>query len=280
MVAVLAIGIFALPNTAALFSGQHSWYDLGAGGNDVPCEKCHGDIADEMNSMPAGVGAPHRTYPCAHCHRISGFGENDGNGMTYASGNGNGSTPGKEAHAASTVECMDCHDLNYMWGRPPLPPSDHHKDNPDYQVAPLGEGGGGPYPGCGFGPGDYGPYHCHAPPRQQDNIAQIRTGGFGLTDFDNTGAYYYWKTWPEDTGNHSAHRKFVLDAMNETLMDGANEACIAYHTHVGINITWTKNVVLEFTASEDENGNWTIPDFSAAGSNVTESAWENEWVNP
>jgi len=29
-IAVIAIGIFALPSTVSLFSGQHSWYDLGA----------------------------------------------------------------------------------------------------------------------------------------------------------------------------------------------------------------------------------------------------------
>jgi hypothetical protein len=49
-VAICAIGIFALPGTVSIFSGQHSWYDLSAGQNEVPCEKCHGDIADEMIS--------------------------------------------------------------------------------------------------------------------------------------------------------------------------------------------------------------------------------------
>jgi len=29
-VAVVAMGIFALPGTVSLFSGQHSWYGLGA----------------------------------------------------------------------------------------------------------------------------------------------------------------------------------------------------------------------------------------------------------
>jgi len=47
--------------------------------------------------------------------------------MTYASGDGSGSTAGQQAHAAVAVECMDCHDLNYMFGRPPHPPSNHHK---------------------------------------------------------------------------------------------------------------------------------------------------------
>jgi len=44
-IAIVAIGIFTLPSTVSLFSGQHSWYDLSGGGNQVPCEKCHADIA-------------------------------------------------------------------------------------------------------------------------------------------------------------------------------------------------------------------------------------------
>ena len=58
-VAIVAIGIFALPSTVSLFSGQHSWYDLSesvggtSGANNVPCVKCHADIADEMISTGA-----------------------------------------------------------------------------------------------------------------------------------------------------------------------------------------------------------------------------------
>jgi len=110
-VAVVAIGIFALPSTISLLSGQHSWYYLGvsiegaSGRNNVPCEKCHADIADEMISTGA-----HSDLTCAMCHRTL-FTD-----YTYARGHYNiGSTeyditPGQEAHAASTVECMDCHD--------------------------------------------------------------------------------------------------------------------------------------------------------------------------
>jgi len=83
-----------------------------------------------------------------------------------------------------------------------------------------------------------------------------------------------------DTGERAAHKKFVLDAMNESLMAGANEACIACHTRIGVNITWTKNVYMEFTAEEDEFGNWTITGFTAGGENVTQVNSPNEWTNP
>ncbi|MFV9677412.1 MAG: hypothetical protein ACNYVW_07160, partial [Methanosarcinales archaeon] len=78
-----------------------------------------------------------------------------------------------------------------------------------------------------------------------------------------------------------AHKQFVLDAQdNSSLMEGANEACIACHTRVGVNITWTKCERMNFTAIKDETGNWTIPGFTAEGTNITHVNSSNEWTNP
>ena len=85
--------------------------------------------------------------------------------------------------------------------------------------------------------------------------------------------------WGSDTGEKAAHKKFVLDAMNESLMDGANEACLACHTRIGVNITWTKRVHMEFTAIEDAAGNRAIPEFTAGGENVTQVNTSNSWTN-
>lgn len=98
------LGIFALPATVSLFAGQHVWYDLGAEGNQVPCVKCHADVADELEA-----GGHHKDLysddineACDACHR--------GNtSMTYASGTGDSAIPGEEAHAASTINCGYCH---------------------------------------------------------------------------------------------------------------------------------------------------------------------------
>jgi hypothetical protein len=70
-VAIVAIGIFALPSSVSLFSGQHTWYDLSGDGNDVPCEKCHAEIKDEMISIDNGV---HETVKCEGAPRAGGFG--------------------------------------------------------------------------------------------------------------------------------------------------------------------------------------------------------------
>ena len=232
--AIIAIGIFALPQTMALFSGQHSWYKLGPGGNDIPCEKCHGDIAAEMIDSSNGA---HRNLTCAMCHRTC-FAN-----YTYASGEGTGSTPGKEAHAASTVECMACHGIYHdsgVW------------DHWSYAE----------YSDCS---------KCHWNGVYTDFIS---AGGFGIEDPAHPGH----NTTDTDTGEKAAHRAFVLESMNNSLMEGANEACIGCHTRVGVNISWTKNTVLDFTASENETGSWTITDFQATGSNTTESSYMNNWT--
>jgi len=71
----------------------------------------------------------------------------------------------------------------------------------------------------------------------------------------------------------------VLDAIDEPLMEGANEACLACHTRIGVNITWTKRVHLDFNATEDGAGNWSIPSFTAGGENVTQVNTSNSWTN-
>jgi hypothetical protein len=239
-VAVIAIGIFALPSTVSLFSGQHSWYDLSAQGNNVPCEKCHADIADEMSHT-----GPHVDMECWHCHKTG-----DLTGFTYASGDGTGSTSGQEAHAASAVECMACHEgfgadscLSCHFGATSVHPAEWNDTS-----------------AC---------ENCHKDPGGQSSHSstKLEAGGFNLTVNSSS-----------DTGELAAHKVFVLDAIDEPLMEGANEACIACHTRVGVNITWTKNENLEFTATEDANGEWTIPSFAAGGENVTQVNTSNTWT--
>ena len=109
---VLSLGIVALPASMSLFAGQHTWYNLGAEGNQVPCVKCHADVADELDA--GQPPSPHKKLivddindACEACHR------SNLTGYTYASGDTSGATPGKEAHAASTVACMECHEYGH-----------------------------------------------------------------------------------------------------------------------------------------------------------------------
>ena len=233
-IAVVTIGTFALPNTVSLFSGQHTWYDLGesvggtSGVNNVPCEKCHADVAEEMTSGANGV---HGSFTCAMCHRAPFT------GYTYARGHyEHGGTkpprPGQEVHAASTVECMDCHDGAGDKGT-------NHWSDREY----VGR--------CGV---------CHTPGWWYD-ATKISAGGFGLTSV------------PGDTGSNAAHKTFVLNAINNTDMEGANEACIACHTHIAVKINWTHAYSLEFNATYGLDlppTHFNVSEFNANGTaNVT-----------
>jgi hypothetical protein len=150
---------------------------------------------------------------CEDCHRAffsynrTEQGENPADyspKYTYAIGLGTGSTPGKEAHAASTVECMDCHgvvgDIKLEgWAKF----TTEHASNNDY---------GYDQP-CG---------RCHAG-NNFDNV--FAAGGFNLTKGQNAraadGSNIGWDYGPEnDTGELAAHKKFVLDAMEDDTMSG------------------------------------------------------------
>ncbi|MCK4731224.1 MAG: hypothetical protein KAT65_02090 [Methanophagales archaeon] len=222
IIAIVAIGIFALPSTVSLFSGQHTWYKISDVGNQLPCEKCHQDIQDEMVSGDNGV---HKNLdaPGCNCHRVTPPETRISTGVAEGSGGG---IPGTTAHAAATIACMICHEqgLNYPFA-----------------------------------------------------------GGFNQSAvYDGTSVppdeRYYYNHSDDSGGEHAAHNAFINQAINDTLMEDSNEACIACHTRVGVNISWTKNEYLEFTAGEDKFGNWTVEDFAAGGDNETQVNYSNDWT--
>jgi hypothetical protein len=225
-IAVVAIGIFALPSTVSLFSGQHSWYDLGATGNDVPCLKCHGDIYDEMVATSPKNGVHRGMNKSCECHRVSGTG--------VAIGDTDGSTPGTTSHAAETIACMICHENATRTGKPL-----------EYPFA----------------------------------------GGFNTTwvyDFTGapTGDDRYNYSWGDDKGGeYAAHNDFIRESIKDPLMTDSNEACIACHTRIGVNITWRKSTTMHFDASEDHNGTWLLSNFTAHGYDYYNSTYQNNWTN-
>ncbi len=109
-VIIAATGLVVLPNTVSLFAGQHYWYNLSYS-KTVPCQKCHADVFEELNLSNFHIhwGDPTRAdaQDCAACHRSN-------LSITYANVTGSYTqvVPGKQAHAASVVACMLCHQLN------------------------------------------------------------------------------------------------------------------------------------------------------------------------
>jgi hypothetical protein len=217
-IAIVAVGLFALPHSVSLFSGQHTWYDLSeSAASDIPCEKCHADINDEMLDADNGIHEALAGPGCT-CHRI--------NASSVAIGGygGKAPEPGTTAHAAETVACMVCHE----------------------------DGTGLPFAG-GF----------------SQEAVEAAAGG-------STTPYTY--SSGGRGGEHAAHNQFIGQAIDDTLMEDSNEACIACHTRVGVDIQWTKNVGMNFQARENDLGVWTVSDFTATGHDITNVSSANEWV--
>jgi hypothetical protein len=99
-IAIGAIGLVALPQTLALFAGQHNFYDtIGQNAAAIPCEKCHADIFSEL-SQPGSVNAVHKAQGCSGCHVTTAPTKE---GLTQ------GGSPTNDFHAAALPLCLDCH---------------------------------------------------------------------------------------------------------------------------------------------------------------------------
>jgi len=117
MIVFLAVVAIVLPPTVSLFLGQHNWYDIDAAGNQIPCQKCHADIYEELNQSGsnyhknAGTPGVADEDDCRFCHQAN-------ESITYAKGDGTYQA-GVEAHAASTISCAYCHLDPGVSGAPP-----------------------------------------------------------------------------------------------------------------------------------------------------------------
>ena len=279
-----ATGLVILPNTVSLFAGQHYWYDLsgiaGDIGGQVPCEKCHADVAEEMG---AGVG-PHMgetgygRFECEYCHRTFWFEESDDVNQTiynkyyhtYATVKNTYTNyePGKEAHAASTVPCMYCHSgAEWGWYHPYMFTSQGCSCHGTADTGSTGDWreyyyhGDRFYTGTGSDPGECLKCHGTGDGRTHGPIYIPPAGGFGLTaDTVN------------DTGILAAHKAFVLEAIKDNTLTDANEACIACHTAVPVKINWTHARSIEFNITLGDTiitpygpHNWTITNWKPNG---------------
>ncbi len=191
-IAIAVAGLIALPETLALFSGQHNFYDVlsnnayagnGTGNTAIPCEKCHADIAAELQS---DANSPHSNQSCQTCH------------MTVAlSSEGIKNSENGSFHAAADPACLDCH-------------------------------------------------------------------GNNATTVDNVSAPDAMNIF-----NNSIHEPFAAGSLNSSLLKDANEACVACHTHVAVNITWKKIAMINFTALGATDGSWNVTDFNFTTTIIT-----------
>ncbi len=106
-IALLAVGMYFLPATLSIFSGQHTFVN----GSEVNCMKCHNDIYNEIYPSGGGTQPPHWSFgqTCNACHRTGAVPPFWDVGISAYTETNVTSNP--NAHAAVTVECVFCHDL-------------------------------------------------------------------------------------------------------------------------------------------------------------------------
>ncbi|MFP3910315.1 MAG: hypothetical protein ACLFVI_00255 [Archaeoglobaceae archaeon] len=110
VVAMMATGVLVLPQAVSLFAGQHYWYSINDSGNQIPCQKCHADVFEELDqssfhiNFSGGTEGQADQTDCEACHRSNA-------NIKYAEGDGDFQA-GDEAHAASVIACMLCHQWN------------------------------------------------------------------------------------------------------------------------------------------------------------------------
>lgn len=112
VLAVLAVGFFAMPSTLSVYTGQHTFNKNGSA--DDFCLKCHGDVYNELTWNGYGGQAPPHTSAglqyCKVCHRTGQLFYMAG--LFKISGAPNVTLANRSGtHAAITVECIFCHDM-------------------------------------------------------------------------------------------------------------------------------------------------------------------------
>jgi len=112
LIAVVAVGMFVLPSSLALYTGSHDFY----GAEEVDCGKCHSSAAGDQIGASIQNGSAHLSLTCKDCH-YGVAGVVGGRFAVDVVGNDSGQ-PGSSvtAHAAGiTVNCIDCHSYNDLY---------------------------------------------------------------------------------------------------------------------------------------------------------------------
>ena len=71
------------------------------------------------------------------------------------------------------------------------------------------------------------------------------------------------------TGPEEVHKDFANGAKNSSLLKDGNEACISCHTHIRVNISWSRPSTMSFNSSINNNGTWSLSNFTGEGRNFT-----------
>lgn len=253
-VAVMVVGMFAMPETLSLFAGQHTFKNANEVANDTGCRKCHEDIYEEMHNpqnnvhwnIPGAKGT-FDVFACTECHSVT-------NVSTYFSMN---VTVKEKAHAATTVPCLSCHSslkglrsgANYCMschGYTLSPGPDQfpmHALAWKYRVGHVSNHPDGKH--CG---------QCHLDANNptKDNV-YIKLVNSTITGIDEAHKLYYYES------------KYPDNQTTIRLKD-SNTACVGCHTHTLVTNTWVRKGGYKLTA-DVTSGSWNVS-FSINQTNV------------
>ncbi len=240
--AVLAVGLFALPATLSLFSGQHTFKNTSEVAGDNGCRKCHEDVYEEMHSpinkvhwnLPGAKGSKD-VFSCAECHNVTNVSTYFQSGYSNSSG----------AHAATTVACLACHSglkglragasyCTSCHGMTLTPGPDQfpmHALAWKYGVGHVSNHPNGKH--CG---------QCHldATHPAKANVF-IKLVNATITGRDEAHSLYYYES--KYPGNQTTIR-----------LKDANTACLGCHSHAGVNITWKRSIGYELSVNVTGDG--------------------------
>ncbi|MCZ7384152.1 MAG: hypothetical protein O8C63_05310 [Candidatus Methanoperedens sp.] len=242
--AVVAVGLFALPSTMSLFAGQHTWVDL----DEFKCQKCHQDIYDELTTKSAYHGGFETSYgnACARCHYTTPNGNKTGANLTaqqWQKKNSNGTTGYSNdtngyyqavnftAHSAITVECLACHGTS---NRTFNATSQKWSNNPAIGL-------------------------------QSDTEAH-KVFYYASVSNKSVGDVNYSSLLDKNILASGVPLWYDTSMPNQTVVQlkGTNAACIGCHTHAVVNITWNRAIGYEMNANVTNTG-WDV-DFTGVSS--------------
>jgi len=292
-ISLLSVSVLALPNVVSMFAGQHYWYDLTDEVNDVPCEKCHADVAEEMSvliSAHTGETTGQR-FKCEYCHRIFPITDNglmqsqNVNETIYQSylrdfaRAGQDAVPGKDAHAASTIACLYCHSGQSFTN------TILHSGGKDCTECGCHEGGHGHDSSEYFSVSDC--ENCHQGmgwtalyqfPYDPNNVVMTYTEG--IFRIPPAGGFN-WTANTSDTGQLAAHKSFIEESIKDKTLEHCNEACIACHTSTAVKINWQHARSIEFDIGLEEQlitrygvHNWSVGNWKYNGT-ASSTVWGN-----
>ncbi len=243
LVAVISIGIFALPTTVSRFTGQHTFKNASEVASDSGCRKCHEDIYEEMHSatnqvhwnVPGPKGS-NDVFQCTECHTV------DFDISVYYQTNSKESVDG---HAATTIACLSCHSELAGLGAGGFTCNSCHVGTAKMFDPKVAGSDQFPMHALAY---KYGVVHNN---EGRKNCSQCHRGANLNVFIEHIDS--------EITNEEETHRLFYYkskypDNQSAINLKDSNTACLGCHSHTRVTISWRRSIGYEMTVNATSRG--------------------------